>query len=191
MYVADGLDGVESFGHEKLQYVLSPSKEATDNLLLASGQWNSVLHEEIYVFDQGYWQKSRELFESIKKASWEDVILKDNVKKAIINDTQTFFDSQETYQKLKIPWKRGVIYYGPPGNGKTISIKAMMASLYSRTPEVPTLYVKTLTSFFGPEDSINRIFNLARRQAPCYLVFEDLDSIVSDDVRSFFLVRLQ
>lgn len=49
------------------------------------------------------------------------------------------------------------------------------------------LYVKTLRSFFGPEDSINEIFGLARRTAPCYLVFEDLDSIVSDDVRSFFL----
>ncbi len=28
---------------------------------------------------------------------------------------------------------------------------------------------------------------MARRQAPCYLVFEDLDTIVSDDVRSYFL----
>jgi AAA+ superfamily predicted ATPase len=64
----------------------------------------------------------------------------------------------------------------------------MMHMLYKRNPEVPTLYVKTLTSFFGPEDSINQIFQLARKQAPCYLVFEDLDSIVSDEVRSFFLV---
>lgn len=188
MYVVDGLDGVEFYGHETFQYLLSPSLEATDKLLLESGQWNSVLHDEIYVFDQGYWQKSSELFESVRKASWEDVILKEDTKKAIINDVMTFFDSQETYERLKVPWKRGVIYYGPPGNGKTISIKAMMHTLYSRKPAIPTLYVKTLTSFFGPEDSINRIFTLARRQAPCYLVFEDLDSIVSDAVRSFFLV---
>lgn len=31
------------------------------------------------------------------------------------------------------------------------------------------------------------IFNKARQFAPCYLVFEDLDSIVSDQVRSYFL----
>jgi transitional endoplasmic reticulum ATPase len=31
------------------------------------------------------------------------------------------------------------------------------------------------------------IFNKARQTAPCYLVFEDLDSLVSDSVRSFFL----
>jgi transitional endoplasmic reticulum ATPase len=27
----------------------------------------------------------------------------------------------------------------------------------------------------------------ARQEAPCYLVFEDLDSIVSDNARSYFL----
>ena len=31
------------------------------------------------------------------------------------------------------------------------------------------------------------IFSKARQEAPCYLVFEDLDSIVSDRVRSYFL----
>ena len=31
------------------------------------------------------------------------------------------------------------------------------------------------------------IFQKARQEAPCYLVFEDLDSIVSDNVRSYFL----
>lgn len=39
----------------------------------------------------------------------------------------------------------------------------------------------------GPEYSIKQIFSQARRYAPCYLVFEDLDSIVSDNVRSYFL----
>lgn len=188
MYVIDGSDGTDYFGHQVFQYLLSPSVEATETLLLESGNWNSVLHEEIYVFDQGYWQKSAELFESVKKASWDDVILEENKKKAIIKDVNTFFDSQETYERLKVPWKRGIIYYGPPGNGKTISIKAMMHMLYERKPEIPTLYVKTLSSFAGPEYSINEIFGLARAQAPCYLVFEDLDSIVSDEVRSFFLV---
>lgn len=53
MYLIDGLDGVEVFGHEIFQYLLSPSKEAVDRLLLESGQWHSVLHDEIYVYDQG------------------------------------------------------------------------------------------------------------------------------------------
>jgi transitional endoplasmic reticulum ATPase len=89
--------------------------------------------------------------------------------------------------------KRGIIYYGPPGNGKTISIKAMMHTLYQRGANgntklsVPTLYVKSLSSFAGPESSLRSIFGKARQVAPCYLVFEDLDSIVNDRVRSYFL----
>lgn len=62
-----------------------------------------------------------------------------------------------------------------------------MHSLYSRKDPIPTLYVRSLRSFGGPEYSLNQIFSLARRYAPCYLVFEDLDSIVTDEVRSYFL----
>lgn len=77
--------------------------------------------------------------------------------------------------------------YRPPGNGKTISIKATMHTLYSRPDPIPTLYVRSLTSYAGPEASLSSIFNKARQQAPCLLVFEDLDSIVTDAVRSYFL----
>lgn len=63
-----------------------------------------------------------------------------------------------------------------------------MHSLYDRKPEpIPTLYVRSLSSFGGPEYSLNQIFSLARRFAPCFLIFEDLDSIVTDNVRSYFL----
>jgi len=41
--------------------------------------------------------------------------------------------------------------------------------------------------FAGPEYALDQIFSKARATAPCYLVFEDLDSIVSESVRSFFL----
>lgn len=39
----------------------------------------------------------------------------------------------------------------------------------------------------GDEFSIKMIFARARQEAPCILVFEDLDSIITDDNRSFFL----
>lgn len=184
---AEGRDGTGPFPSVTNQYILSASVEATNKLLFEVGAWSNELHNEIYVFDGGFWQKDASLWDSVQKSHWEDVILDEDMKATIIKDVENFFDSRETYEKLRVPWKRGIIYYGPPGNGKTISIKAMMNQLYKRDPVVPTLYVKSLSSFGGPEYSINSIFSLARRTAPCYLVFEDLDSIVSDDVRSYFL----
>jgi transitional endoplasmic reticulum ATPase len=146
VYLVNGRDGGSSYPVVINQYVLSPSDALTDKLILAAGQFSSSLHGEVWVFDGGFWQKSRELWESVQKSEWEDVILDEGMKKAIIHDVDNFFDSRETYEKLRVPWKRGIIYHGPPGNGKTISIKAMMHSLYKRKEPIPTLYVRSLAS---------------------------------------------
>ena len=187
IYVASGRDGDSAYPDVTNQYILSSSVPATNKLVLEAGAWTNELHDEIWVFDMGFWQKSAELWQSVQKSEWQDVILDEDMKKQIVYDVENFFDNRETYERLRVPWKRGIIYHGPPGNGKTISIKAMMHTLYKRAPEIPTLYVRTLASFGGPEFSINQIFELARRTAPCLLVFEDLDSIVTDQVRSYFL----
>lgn len=138
VYVVDGRDGTYPMS-ELNQYILSPSVESTNRLLVEAGHWNNELHNEIWVFDQGMWQKSAELYESIRDASWDDVILDKSMKDAIISDVDNFFDSRDTFERLNVPWKRGIIYYGPPGNGKTISIKAMMSSLYKRKDAIPTV----------------------------------------------------
>ncbi|KAF2735537.1 P-loop containing nucleoside triphosphate hydrolase protein [Polyplosphaeria fusca] len=194
LYIANGRDGGASYPEVVNQYILTTSPHKIDELIRDASLWGARLHNEVWVFDQGFWQKSAELYNAVQKSSWDDVILDSQMKKAIIADVENFFDSRSTYDKFKVPWKRGIIYYGPPGNGKTISIKAMMHSLYQRGQDtddsrmqVPTLYVKTLASWAGPEYSLAEIFGKARQEAPCYLVFEDLDSIVSDSVRSYFL----
>ncbi|KXJ97638.1 ATPase [Microdochium bolleyi] len=168
-------------------FILGPDHNKAEQLVLAAGRWMSDIHEQVWVFDQGYWQKDTELFRSFIKSSWEDVILDPAMKKAIIDDHNSFFDSRETYANLSVPWKRGVIYYGPPGNGKTISVKATMRMLYERKPRINTLYVRSLASYGGPEYSVKQIFNKAREFAPCYLVLEDLDTIITPSVRSYFL----
>ncbi|RDI76930.1 hypothetical protein Vi05172_g13065 [Venturia inaequalis] len=187
LYIVEGRDGTQSYPAIRNNYIVSETANSTSSLILAAGIYGVALHGEIWVFDQGYWQKDAQLWQSIQKSRWEDVILDAEMKKAIIGDVTRFFDGRATYERLKVPWKRGVIYHGPPGNGKTISIKATMHMLYDRKDPIPTLYVKTLASFAGPESSLNSIFSKARATAPCYLVFEDLDSLVDDRVRSFFL----
>jgi len=146
LYIVDGRDGTSPYGVTRNHYVLSTERKHADALLLAAGSWANELHGEVWVFDQGYWQKSAELFRSILSAKWDNVILDAGMKKAIIEDHLSFFDSRETYARLKVPWKRGIIYHGPPGNGKTISIKATMHMLYERKYPIPTLYVRSLVS---------------------------------------------
>ena len=77
--------------------------------------------------------------------------------------------------------------HGLLGNGKTLSVKALMRGLSSRPNPIPTLYVKSTASQYGPTYAIRDIFKKARKMTPCLLVFEDLDSLITEDLRSYFL----
>ena len=160
---------------------------SADSLILAAAKWTADLHDEIYVFDSGRWVKNKELWDSVQKASWGEVILDQTMKDSLIEDVQGFFDCKELYQQFGVPWKRGVILHGLPGNGKTISLKALMHSLSTRPEPIPSLYVKSFKACQGEEYSIRAIFHHARNQAPCLLILEDLDSLVNDNLRSYFL----
>lgn len=180
LYVVSGRDGTQSYPAITNQYVLAADRLRAQALVLAAGRWSSELHGEIWVFDQGYWQKSRELYASIENASWDAVILDSAMKRSIIEDHLTFFAAREAYAALKVPWKRGVIYYGPPGNGKTISIKAMMHMLYSLSDPIPTLYVRSLTS-------VSRHFSFSLQPSRCPSRGADASTTSSSSTRSLSL----
>lgn len=186
-------------------------------LITAATKWGQESHEEAWVFDRGFWAKDKDLYKSIQESSWDNVILDGEKKQAMIDDVEGFFSSEENYKAFSVPWKvtpptapnpeypfftlnlryiksytdtpqRGIIFCGPPGNGKTISIKALMHTLSQRQhPTVEMLYVKSFNSFQGPEYGILAIFTKARQMAPCMLIFEDIDSLVNPSVRSYFL----
>jgi ATP-dependent 26S proteasome regulatory subunit len=108
------------------------------------------------------------------------------LKESIRNDAATFFESRERYRQFNIPWKRGLILIGPPGNGKTHMIQALINDLNQ-----PCLYLKSLKARYHNEDySIRQVFEKARESAPCILVMEDLDALIDDENRSFFLNEL-
>ena len=159
-----------------------------DDLITASTKWNAELHSEILVFDQQRWTKDKELYRAVQSANWDDVILDKNMKDALVRDVESFFDCESDYKRFAVPWKRGIIFHGTPGNGKTISIKALMNSLSNRPADpIPSLYVKSLAGCNNAWYAIRQIFVTARHYSPCLLIFEDLDSLISDSVKSFFL----
>lgn len=158
-----------------------------DQLLLRSGQWTAEAHQQTWVFDNARWAKDKALWESVQETSWEDVIVSPAVRQRLYHDVHGFFGNRELYHKCKVPWKRGIIFHGVPGVGKTLFIKTLIKSLDERSPSVPTLYVKSLDACAGPKWSVQQIFLKARRAAPCLLVLEDLDSLVESSTRSYFL----
>jgi transitional endoplasmic reticulum ATPase len=104
------------------------------------------------------------------------------MKKALVEVANKFFDNKDIYDEYGVPWKRGLIFHGPVGNGKTISLKALMHTLQERERPVVTLYVKAAPSSYD----IRSVFQMARAMTPCMLVLEDIDTIVTQRTRSYF-----
>ncbi|KAI0700787.1 P-loop containing nucleoside triphosphate hydrolase protein [Cytidiella melzeri] len=171
------------------QYLLHEGPDQPARALIAKAAvYANDLHEEIYVFDNGFWFKSHELWVEAQKANWDDIILKDEFKTTVKKDVFGFFDSEELYKNLGIPWKRGIIMHGPPGNGKTITIKAIMKD--SDKKGYYPLYVKSFRSYKGEEGAMADVFGKARQVSPCVVILEDLDSLINEKNRSFFLNQL-
>ena len=73
---------------------------------------------------------------------------------------------------------KGVLFYGPPGCGKTLLAKAIANECQANFISVkgPEL----LTMWFGEsEANVREIFDKARQAAPCVLFFDELDSIAT------------
>lgn len=133
--------------HKRGHELVDGRCKATDELIAAATKWNNNVHDEVLVFDQECWTKNIELWSSVQDASWDDVIMDKDMKETLVNDVEGFFDCRDNYKEFSVPWKRGIIFHGLPGTGKTISIKALMNALYKRPDPIPTLYVKSLAGW--------------------------------------------
>ena len=90
-------------------YVLSQSvnKGAAEALVIAVSIWSEQIHNEVWVYDQGWWSKDKELWRVAQEASWDNVILGDEMKGAIMQDVAGFFDAKDAYAEFGTPWKVG------------------------------------------------------------------------------------
>ncbi len=58
-----------------------------------------------------------------------------------------------------------------------------MNSLFKQTEDsIPSLYVKSAPATYD----IRNVFLQARYMAPCLLIFEDIDTVVTKNTRSYF-----
>ncbi|GJN09000.1 hypothetical protein PR202_ga26965 [Eleusine coracana subsp. coracana] len=114
----------------------------------------------------------------VPNVSWTDIGGLEGVKRELQETVQYPVEHPEMFEKFGMSPSKGVLFYGPPGCGKTLLAKAIanecLANFISiKGPEL-------LTTWFGEsEANVREIFDKARQSAPCVLFFDKLDSIAT------------
>lgn len=118
----------------------------------------------------------RETVVEVPNVTWEDVGGLEGVKRELKETVQYPVEHPEKFKKFGMSPSKGVLFYGPPGCGKTLLAKAIANECQANFISIkgPEL----LTMWFGEsEANVREIFDKARQAAPCVLFFDELDSI--------------
>ncbi|KAI5171289.1 transitional endoplasmic reticulum ATPase [Nematocida sp. LUAm3] len=118
----------------------------------------------------------RETVLEAPNVQWSDIGGLEKVKMELQEMVQYPVEYPDLYREFGMNPSRGVLFYGPPGCGKTLLAKAIASQCNAnfisiKGPELLTMWVGE------SEANLREIFDKARAAAPCVLFFDEIDSI--------------
>lgn len=175
-----------SCGMEQRFWIVAEQETTAREFMLDVARKTNDPGEAILVFREGHWQRSQSLYHATRLATFDSLVLAGNLKQRLRDDFRRFIAARSRYGELGLAWRRGAMFIGPPGNGKTHCIRALVREL-----NIPSLYVQSLSHPSMPSEYLLRqVFLRARQLRPCIVIFEDIDALIKPSNRSFFLNQL-
>ena len=175
-----------TFDFERHWVIVGQTIVECERFFTAVCRWNASPDNSFVVFDAGSFQRDDSLREQVRARTFDRLSLPKTIFDPIEQQLVAFFDQKELFERLHLTWKRGAIFHGPPGNGKSLTLQALINRL-----EKPVIYVRSLKTSRWDDttehECLRRIFNRARQIAPCVVVWEDIDSLITHDNRAAFL----
>lgn len=118
----------------------------------------------------------RESKVEVPDVCWADIGGLEETKRELQEMVRYPIEHRGLFEQFGMHASRGVLFYGPPGCGKTLMAKAIAnecgANFISvKGPELLNAY------FGGSEANVRDLFDKARSASPCILFFDEMDSL--------------
>lgn len=112
---------------------------------------------------------------STEGCGWDSLVLDSQVIRLVKDDFAFFFQREAWFRRFRLPFRRGYLLYGPPGNGKT-SVVRVLASHPS---------IRAFSLDFSNEelrnDALTELFDAASHWAPSLIILEDLERLYGNE----------
>lgn len=108
--------------------------------------------------------------------TWSDIGGLEETKEELQELIQYPVEHPELFDEFGSTPPKGILFYGPPGCGKTLLAKAIASEsnanfISVKGPELLTMWVGE------SESNVRNVFDKARGAAPCVIFFDEIDSI--------------
>jgi hypothetical protein len=110
-------------------------------------------------------------------AAEEPIYLPARLQADIEQQVFSFFRNAELYRTLKVPYRRGLLFTGHPGTGKTLLLRNLVRRCYKEFKAIAHTLVTTPRT--GAE-VLQHLFSYGQRDKPCLLIIEDLESLARE-----------
>jgi len=100
---------------------------------------------------------------------WDAVVLDSNTSRMVRSDFELFFKREDWFRRHNLPYRRGYLFYGNPGNGKTAVIRVMASH-----PHIQP-YALDLSDMEEKSADVLHLFEKAAENTPALVILEDLD----------------
>jgi len=118
----------------------------------------------------------REIFVEIPKVNWKDIGGLDEIKERLTEAVIWPIKYRELFEATQTKAPKGILLYGPPGNGKTLLAKAIANE--SGVNFISIKGAELLSKYVGEsEHAVREVFKKAKQVAPCIVFFDEIDAI--------------
>ena len=105
----------------------------------------------------------------VARYDWDMIVLEPTVRHLVKSDFELFFEREDWFRAHNLPYRRGYLFWGAPGNGKTQTVRVMASHPYIKP------FAIDLCDLENESRDLLRLFERASESTPALIILEDID----------------